>query len=358
MLERIHKVVKRSSSPPESVIELLKNTLIGTNGSLYELLDTEKKIHQLHQANFLYLERNGKAIGNVTVCKREIALNQFQFQSLYLRYFAFDKTFQAGGHLNKVDRSHSAFQQYLLALFNTSNFNPLQAEQDKSMYWAFIDPQNSRSFQMNKRFGFQSIGTFQTTAFSRVNPKAKASVSRIAEPEKTEVEQLINTFYTGFNLYSKVHLFDNDDYFVLKINNEIVAGIQANPVHWKIKSLPGKSGKFLINHAPKIPRIKKLINPENHQFLATEGLFWKDGHELLVQELLEGVLQLSKRNSLLIWTDSKNKMLEKLSVNWGFIQKTKANNSIDIVAKFNGFQQSEVDQIKENKKYLSGFDMT
>ena len=65
-------------------------------------------------------------------------------------------------------------------------------------------------------------------------------------------------FYTDFDFFSDVHLFDNDDYYILKKGDEIIAGIQANPVHWKIKSLPGASGKFLVNMHTAFPDLRKL----------------------------------------------------------------------------------------------------
>ena len=355
MLDRIHKLILRSTVPPKTVVDLLKKTTIGTAGSLYQLLDTETKIHALHQPNFIYLERNGKAIGNFTLCNRNIRLNGQIEKGLYLRYFAFEGIFQGGQSKGKAQ---SNFHTYFKESFNTSNFNPVESEFLKSVYWGFIDPQNSRSFNMNERVGFETIGTFKTTAFSRVSPKLKSNVYRIKEDEKEKVQNLINTFYAGFNFFSSVHLFDNDDFYLLKKGDDIIAGIQANQVSWKIESLPGMSGKFLVKYAHKIPRLKKLVNPNKHEFLATEGLFWKDGYEDQVQELLEGVLHLTQKNSLLIWTDSENEMLSKLKIRWGFIQKTKADNSINIVAKFNGYKADAIERIKNSKKYLSGFDMT
>lgn len=355
MIERVHQLIQRSSVPPQSVIQLLKQTTIGTAGSLYQLLDTETKIHELHQPNFIYLERNGRAIGNMTICNRDILLNGKIEKGLYLRYFAFESLFQGGKSKGKAQ---SNFHNYFKALFNTSNFNPVEAELEKSVYWGFIDPQNLRSFNMNERVGFESVGTFTTTAFSRVNPKKSNRVSKIKAEEKEMVIDKIRSFYEDANFFSPVHLFDNDDFYVLKENNQIIAGIQANPVSWKIKSLPGFSGKLLLKYAHKIPRLKKLINPQHHRFLATEGLFWKKGCENQVQELLEGVLHLSERNSLLIWTDNHNKMLQSLTINWGFIQKTKVNNEIHIVAKFNGYSDQEIKSITQSSIYLSGFDMT
>ena len=354
MLERIHKLIKHDTVPPQSVIELLKNTLIGTEGTLYQLLDTEKKIHALHQPHFIYLERNDKAIGNITICERPIRLAGSEQDSLYIRYFAFDTIFQGGG---QKGNANSGFHNYFKTLFETANLNPIEPVKGKSVYWAFIDPQNLRSFSMNERFGFQTIGEFRTTAFSRVNPR-KGNVERLQQGDLKEVREKVRDFYKDFELYSEVHLFENDHYFVLRSEGEIVCGIQANPVHWKIKSLPGTSGKILLKTAPYLPRIRKLINPDNHRFLATEGLFWKAGYENKVGELLEGVLALTSHHSLLIWTDNQNNMLDSIPVKWGFIQKMKKDNVVNIVAKFNGFSEAEITHIRSSKKYLSGFDMT
>ncbi|MFT5820567.1 MAG: hypothetical protein ACI8ZM_001812 [Crocinitomix sp.] len=354
MLERIHKLIKRNTIPPQSVTDLLKNTLIGTNGTLYQLLDTEQKIHHLSQPTFVYLERNKKAIGNFTICKREIIVGGAVAPSLYIRYFAFDSLFQGG---NQKSQGNSSFHQYFKAFFETSNGNPVLPEREKIMYWAFIDPENLRSFNMNEQFGFQSIGTFKTTAFSRVNPKHK-SIERAQEEDRKTILTALDDFYSGYQLYSPIHLFEHDNYFVIRKDGEIVCGIQANPVHWRIKSLPGLSGKFLLKFAPFLPRIKKLINPNNHRFLATEGLFWKPGFENEIPNLLEGILAETKHHSLLIWTDTDHDILVDLHIKWGFIQRMKKNNAIHIVAKLNGYTSSEISSLKTRPKYLSGFDMT
>ena len=180
MIDRIHKLIRRSNHPSTSLIELLKATLIGTEGSLYQLLDTEQKIHQLHDATHLSLVRNNKVIGNITICKRKTQFRQQEITTHYLRYFAFDPSFQGK---NGQSKGNTTLHQYFKALFETSNFNPVNPKRDKSLYWAFIDPQNSRSFNLNQKTGFQTIGKFKTFAFSRVNPK-NTRVKRIGAGEK------------------------------------------------------------------------------------------------------------------------------------------------------------------------------
>lgn len=352
--ERFNRLIKQDTIPPESVLKLLEQTCIGTKGTLYQLLDTREKIGRLSKPHFIYLERNQKAIGTVTICEREISLNQSTSSSLYIRYFAFDQLFQ--GSTTK-SRGQSYFHRYFQSLFDTSNFNPQQAKYEKQLYWAFIDPENARSFNMNENFGFRTIGSFKTKAFSRVNPK-KRNVERLKKSDEQEVLKAIQHFYRRFNFFSPIHLFEENNYFVLRHQGEIACGIQANPVHWRIKSLPGLMGKIMLRYASYIPRIRKLINPRHHRFLATEGLFWKDGFEHLITELLEGVLAETNHHSLLIWTDTQNTTLERLPIKWGFIQQMKTDNEVKIVAKFNSFEEEEIEQIIKQPKYLSGFDMT
>jgi hypothetical protein len=354
MLERVHRIIRHETSPPKAVLELLTNTYIGTNGTMYQLQDTARKIHQLNKPHFFYLERNGKAVGNMTICERTVVVNHQEIDSFYIRYFAFDTVFQGStqkGHAN------SAFHHYFKAFFAGSNLNPTIPSTGKSVFWAFIDPENLRSFHMNERFGFQTIRQFRTWAFSRIHPKNK-SIERLKKEDHQKVLRLISDFYKGFNFFSTVHLFENDDFYILRDKGEIIAGIQANPVSWKIKSLPGFSGKMLLKTAPYIPGIRKLISPNNHRFLATEGLFWKAGYQDRVSDLLEGVLSLTDHHSLLIWEDTQLERISALNVKWGFIQRMKTDNPVNVVARFNGYDQKEVDAVKAKPVYLSGFDMT
>jgi hypothetical protein len=111
---------------------------------------------------------------------------------------------------------------------------------------------------------------------------------------------------------------------------------------------------------PYIPFLKRIINPNDYQFLATEGLFWKNGYESKVQELLAGVLAEKKKHSMLMWFDDiDDKMIEQFNnMKVGVMQKLKADNSIEILAKFNNFEKDLKLDIITAKKYISGFDTT
>ncbi len=353
-MERIPPLIKHDVVPSEALIDLLKNTLIGSEGTLYQLLDTPTKIVKLKNSHFFSLVRADKLLGTFTICKQEINLLGRTHNSYYIRYVAFDSKFQGG---LKKGKSDGGLHRFFKDFFETSTFDASPASGGKSIYWAYIDPDNLRSINLNNRLGFEQIGSFKTTVFSRVKSKNKC-VERIKPEDKSEVLKLVTSFYDSFQFLTTESLFFDDNYFVLRVNGEIVCGIQANPVHWKIKNLPGLSGRILIKIAPFIPRIRKLIQPNNHRFLATEGLFWKDGFEHKLAELFEGVLAITGHHSLLIWSDCGHDILEKSEVNWGFIQKMKKNNTVAIMVKLNGYSQQELADLKKAPKYISGFNVT
>ena len=354
-IEKAHRLITYSQTVPVSVLKLLVNTYIGTNGTQYRLKSTEEKIDQLSNPHFFYLERGENAIANVTLCERSIVLYSQTIRGFYIRYFAFDLIFQSNQPNSK---GQSSFHDYFRAIFDSSNLNALEPKFDKSIHWAYIDPENTRSSAMKEHFGFTSLGQFETFSFSRIKPKRTANVERLAVNDRPIVQHELNQFYEDYNFFSPVHIFENDNYFVLKKSGEIIAGIQVNPVEWEVKNLPGFFGKLMIKLGPVIPGLRKLFNPKNHKFLATEGIFWKSGYEQNVAQLLEGVLHLTQHHSMLIWEDTNSHYIKGLPLKWGLIERLKKSTYIDIVAKCNGFNDHEIKRMKNSKKYISGFDVT
>jgi hypothetical protein len=353
---RLANMIQHATVAPQSVIDLLKNTLIGTEGSLYQLLDTAEKIHRLDQPHFFYIERHQKALGTITICERNVRLAHHSKQALYIRYFAFDATFQGSG--NKARERNSVFDQHWKKIFETGNLNDAETEIKSTFFWAYIDPQNLRSFRMNERFGFESIGTFETIAYSRFNPKKSASVFRLQASEKAETQKMIGHFYKDYSFFSDAHLFEQDQFFVLKKDGNIVAGLQANPARFKIVSLPGFGGKIALKLFPVLPFMRRIINPTENKFLATEGLFWLPGFEHKVDELLSGVLAEMNHHALMIWEDKSAHRIKKLKLKWGVLQRIKKNNEVNIVVKTVNLPPHEEKVLRTSPKYLSGFDMT
>lgn len=356
---RLSNIFKHAHSHNPAILDLLVNTTIGTNGAQYTHLHTPVKIGFLHKPHFFTIYRKEKAISNITICERPIMVQEELIDTFYIRYFAFDKRFQTRGKANKKGKP-SLFQQYFTQLLATSNLNVEAPLFNSAIYWAIIDPENNRSLQMAERYQFESIAKIKTWAFSRVNLKRDENVTPIKAEEKETVWNHLREFYQHHSGLSKVHLFESDNYFVYRENGKIVAGIQANPVVWKIHALPGKHGKKLVKILPYFPFINRLMNPKKFSFLATEGLFWVPNQEDKVKKLLEGVLAIQQCHSIMLWTDEKDHKLNKQiqACKPGLLQKIKADQAVDLLMKFNQVPENLKSKIKSSLQYISGFDTT
>jgi hypothetical protein len=355
----LSSIFRHQTTHDRAILKLLENTTIGTNGARYRHLHTSEKISDLYKPHFFTIYRKEHAIANITFCERPMMVNNQLTNTFYIRYFAFDKVFQTNSRAQKKAKS-SIFQEYVTALLTTSNLNVDEPKYDPKIFWAIIDPENNRSLQMGERYGFETVASIKTMAFSRIWLKNNQNVYRAKTTEYENIKAAIHRFYTNYSDVTDVHLFEHNNYFVLKENNKIVAGVQANYAEWRIEALPGVFGSLLVKALPYIPLIRRIINPNKYQFLACEGLFWEPGYENRLQSLFEGVLSLQKCHSMLLWIDSKDKRLQKalIQTKLGLLQKVKADNDVNLVAKFNNISPETKAALYQQNHYVSGFDCT
>jgi hypothetical protein len=328
----------REEFTPE-ILDLLSKTSLGTNGAKYQLLDTKTRIQELDNPLFLSVERNQKAIGNITFCKRG--------KNWYIRYFAFDSLFQKKDTLRFKNNTQSLFKQEILSFFEQ-----VSTQQNISFY-AYIDPLNQRSLEMSKTFGFQTIGKITTQSFSRFYPSKKINISK-SEDALFNQQKLDSTFskhafyFSDQNKKGAFYVSYNEKY-------EIIAFAKITQVHWKIERLPGKFGNFLNKILPYIPWMKKIIYPPSHRFLAFDSVWIQDENPQLLSDFFESILAVEKRNLLFWWVDDREHVYaeSKNQISWGIFHKMLKNPSVHVV------QKSNIRSIENSTApfYVSAFDL-
>jgi hypothetical protein len=328
----------REEYTPE-ILALLTKTSLGTNGAKYQLLDTKTRIQELDNPLFLSVERNQKAIGNITFCKRD--------KNWYIRYFAFDSLFQKKDANQFKNNTQSRFKQEILAFFNQL------CEQDQVRFYAYIDPLNQRSLEMSKTFGFKAIGKITTQTYSRFYPSKKLKIS-ISEDEIFNQQQLDSRFNKHsfyFSNQSKKAPF----YVSYNEKNEIIAFAKITRVHWKIERLPGKLGKLQSSILPYIPWMKKIIYPPSHHFLAIDSVWIQEDNPQLLSDFFESILAEEKQHLLFWWVDEREQLFthSKNQISWGIFHKILKNPSVHVVQKTN----TETIENSTAPFYISAFDL-
>jgi len=360
--------VKVQQEPGQDIINHLKNTVIGTPGRLlYRLTGIEKKIRLLGTCYFLVLRKLNRLLGTVGFVHRTTYSKENSYNSLYMRYFSIRAPLRTKIHKkedydDKLSSGDNILKDSLKDYINEPHrlLGKMSDPNQKTFIYAYIERENIRSRLFSDQMDFQTVRSFSTILFSRINPKIHPGVQKIKEEGKTNMLKLLRGFYRGFNMYTEQYLFYENNYYLLKINNEIVSAVQANPETWEIKKKPGFQEKILFNIIARIPGISKIFDLQNFRFAAIEGIYYKEGYEKYLLPLFETVCALTKTHFALIWLDTDSpviKTIDKLG-HHGLLSKFIKRVEANIIIKFVNFSEVEKESFRNNPAYLSCFDMT
>ena len=304
--------------PTEAIKTLIKNTVLGSNGARYRHVNPLKQLTKLDNPLYFSLMAKEQCLGNITLCQRN--------QSLYLRYFTFHERYQASLYSIKRKKSKNSVIKEQVNRY----LNSLIAETKQSIY-AYIEPDNIRSINMAKEFGFNPIAKIAMYHFSRRFPRASGQFKLLTYDEAIPHirNQFSNHSYYVENPKSGI-------YAGWLINNEIALVTRFHEACWEIKSMKGPFGKLLINVLPWLPIINKLITPACHKFLAFDSFLTLnpsiDAKD--VNAFLSAGLAHFKVHHMMHWVDESSPQSQYLeSVRWGLLHRIIGKSEIHLVVK-------------------------
>jgi hypothetical protein len=339
-------MIEINNVPSKAVIELICAAELGTNGAKYKHLHSRDKINLLHQPYFISIGRNNKAIANINLCKREFE----QTNAYYIRYFAFHKNFQSKASKTNQNKSKGVLHNSIENIFKDPN-STFNKKSENQVLYAYIEENNSRSINISDNFGFKTTAIIQTHIFSRVFPRRALNLNIIKDKE--QINNLVKNLFKDFEYVFPKHI-EYNGYYTHAINNEIVLAMGYQKASWKIYKVGTWIGNIFLKIIPKLPFGKRLINPERHNFLASEGLYVKPGYENLIEKFLSSILTSTGYYQIIIWTDINSlthKQLKKTKL--GLVNKI--SDSPKIFLRTRGSKNKK----SQNKPYYcSGFDFT
>lgn len=327
-------------------LTLLKKTIYGTSGPKYQHTGQENKIKSITSPYFFDLKENQKIVGTYCLSGRIVKIGSGNIDSFYGRYFAVNPASSGKG--------------YGSLLITASNKYIESTVKQPFLFYAYVEESNGRSMRIFNKESSTSIGLLEAIVFSRLYPKQDSKFVQLQDNEQSTLLSLLNDTYKDYSLVNFDHVFYKQNYFVLKENGEIIAGVQANPVLWRIVDMPGLSGKFILNILPFIPVLSRLINPHSYRFVALEAIYVKSGHEEELQTLIESVLHHFSVTSALLLLDINSpiyKMLKE-SGKLGIMNSLKKRIHTHVMAKANGVAINQIKQFPEQPIYTSAFDYT
>lgn len=363
--------IRISDHANEGILDVLNRAVQGSEGGLrFSLQNIAPRIAAYKdKIRFISLYRKNQIIGTVGSCFRISGQGELRFPTSYIRYLAFQSSYQSGFGRRlrrvrekiKLEKDYN-FKEKTLEIFSKPHLLDLDNvfEGDKHIMYAFVESKNDRSKNLVHQAGYEYIRSFLTVAFSRFSPKKFSNVSLLPESEKPAMESALESFYRNYSFFTSCYSFFGDRYYVLKENNEIIAGVCAIPSAYKVYDVPGVWGWVMMKILPKIPYFRRLFRPGEFRYLVFDAIYCKPGHERKLGDLFESACASEGFHTALTWLDDHSELYDKVrsDVRMGALNRMLNAKPGLVYAKFINLSEQEKDLFYNAPAYISGFDFS
>lgn len=324
-----------------AAVNLLKNTIYGTNGVRYRQTGQEKKVGQLHNPFFFHLYVSETLQGFYCLDHRLVNIGRETVDGFYGRYLAVNQSVQGKGYGRLLKTSAV---KYITESVSSPH-----------LFYSYIEEKNTRSLSTSEREGFCSVATLKTFIFRRYSPVTDRRFGIASVVDRTTILALLDQQYQNYSLKNFDRIGYDNSYFILRESGQIVAGVQANRACWQFIDMPGKKGWALMNLAPLVSVSRRFFNPTQQAFAVLEGLYLKEGKQNLLPVLLESVLAHFNLHSLMWQIDEQDPFIRLLTKNMmGPLSGFEADVRTHIMVKAVDLDAGLI--LTQQPKYVSCFD--
>ncbi len=355
-------------TPPPELIEHTKDVILGTPGGLqYHHTTAVEKLKKMDNVYILFLRRSGIMMGSIGYVERKAHTGERTHQTWLIRYFSMKAPMRSEKKA-KVKRRPLESRAFSMLKDITHIFheNPERLrdfdtkELPQSLSTGLVEKNNARSRNFAEIGGYKKIGDVETFMFSRMRARKNIEVELLPVDEQPEMRKVLKEFYKDHAIYHDDYIFNNNDYYVLRENGEIIAGLQANRETWKIKTTGNNFLDKLFRVLSKLSFVKKRLSYDDLRFLGIEGIYFKEGRETDVYKVLEGVLAKTEYYLALLVFDVKSPVYEvfKKKKKLGPVNAAFGTFDAELYGRFYKFPEEEEREIIERPKYYSIYDNT
>jgi hypothetical protein len=362
--------IRVSDYANEGILDILNHAVQGSEGGLrFSLQNIAQRIAAYKdKIRFVSLYKKNQITGTVGACFRVSGQGNLRYPTSYLRYLAFQSTFQSDLTWRKRRKAlikpelDNNFKQKTLEIFSKPHLLELNDifEGDKHVMYAFVESKNERSKNLVHQAGYEYIRSFLTVAFSRFSPKPDRRVTKLKDEEKERMKSLLLEYYRDYSFFSTDHSFFDNRYYVLKEGDEIIAGVSAIPSVYKVYNIPGIWGWVMMSILPKTPYFRRLFRPGEFRYLVFDAIYCNTGRENLLANLFESACAAEGFNTGLTWLDDRSRLFDKIrtGVKMGALNRMLNAKPGLVYTRFLNFTEPEKEPFYNAPAYISGFDFS
>jgi len=362
--EKNNLKVEKTAVISDELLKLLNNTILGTPGKLrYKHTELEKTLRSIENLEFIQISKRDRVLGTAGIVHREVKSNKYNFKSLYVRYLSVYNPFRKRSKsvIQKRNDRENSLRDRIINIFKKELETDFYDGDTTGLFYAFVEKDNSQSRNLCESFGFKVSKEISTFLFSRLSPRTSNKV-RILNPEE------LSSFKKGIaDFYSNHSLFFDD----LKHNNtgklygyfldgELIAGLRAFPVKWKLIEVPGFSGFLMTRLLPHLPFFKRLFSSDTFEFIAFDHIWFRQGRKDLVEKMMESVCAETGIHIGMSWQDSESEISTyfRNHCKLGLLDKINGEVKADLMIRKINMNDDYSDELLKKPIFISGIDMT
>jgi len=361
--------IRRARKADDDIISLLKETVLGSQGGMrYSMQNTDERIRAYGEGlSFLAMYKRNSVKGVIGLCSRTTMNRGVRIPSVYLRYLAMQSAFQTERapdrrRRERLSLADDSFKQQILSVIR----DPQQVTGEEygastpHVMYAYVESRNERSRNLIHQSGYEYIRSFLTVAFSRFNPKTKNNVTRLKPEEEPAMSRLLDEQYSDYCFFTDEFSFYDHKYYVLRKDDEIIAGVGVIPAQYRVVNVPGIWGWVMMKVLPYVPVFRRLFKPEEFRYIILNAIYCRKGSEDRLPDLFEAVCAEEGYYTALTWLDDHSRLYETLRTNrrMGALNRMLNAKPGLVYAMFTGLTQEETEKFYDSPAYISGFDFS
>ncbi|OAN59616.1 hypothetical protein A8B79_11595 [Balneola sp. EhC07] len=348
----------------KSILSLLEKTVLGTPGKLrYKHTETENTVKKLSGLRFIQIKKRIRVLGTAGFIERNITYDSAPLKATYVRYLSVYNPFKKKKKSRRkkvANKTQSTLRNDIENIFKEELERPFKISDQKGLFYAYVESDNSLSRDLCCSFGFKKIRKINTFLFSRFFPKKQTGISSIDSNKYEMFRESLRHFYEEHNFVFTDSLEDFGTCFVLNHGGKGVAGIRAIPIQWKIVEIPGFKGFLMLKVLPKIPFFNRLFKPDKLKFLAFDSLWFQEKHSDKAQKLMEHACSELGFYMGMVWQDEGSITTKSLLTknNLGLLHKINGTVKADLMVRYINMNPEDLSTIKNKPAFVSAVDMT
>lgn len=292
------RVVTRSKVPSEATLDLLRQTVWGSTKMKYRIPSIDKKLSRLRDPSFFVLSETGRELCVFVLDRCRKLLSGKMCDTFH---FALAST--------APDRQNEGLAGMLIEHVRRYCMSTVEKP---GLGFAYVEATTEFSLHLSEQIGHSAEADIPFTLFTRMFPRRYPNVERLKNSERKKVLQELDRIYAGHELTDFSTSLRPDEFHVIRENGRVVAGVQVEVLEWSMMSMPGALGTFLVRVLPHLPVLRRILDPTNLRILRMSNLFFSDGQEMQLCELLEACLFQHEAKVGLILLDGRSTIRDRI----------------------------------------------